>query len=138
MKTLKNLLIGLLFSHAIFSAPFLSEAKSKAVLQAFDNLCADTWCSGDYDYDFKSFECDFSKAACVLKFDHLIRFIGPKIEDVYLGIEHVCTFYGHDSPNFVINEHGLDGMIHKEASECFDAKEKISGLKINMIGLLVD
>jgi len=138
MKTLKNLLIGLLFSHAIFSAPFLSEAKSKAVLEALDNHCADTWCSGDFDYYFKSFECDFAKATCVLRFDHLDRFISPEVNDVYLGIEHTCVFYGHDSPNYVLNERGLDSMIYDGASICFENKEKVSRLKINLLGLLLD
>jgi hypothetical protein len=41
---------------------------NKSALQAIDSICADTWCSGDYNYRFDSLKCDFSQAVCVLRY----------------------------------------------------------------------
>jgi len=35
----------------------LDKAEQKTVLTAINNICGDTWCEGDYNFDFQSFAC---------------------------------------------------------------------------------
>jgi hypothetical protein len=45
----------------------LTTAQRKAALFAIDQICGDTWCSGDYDFSFKKIVCHFSgKGTCTV------------------------------------------------------------------------
>ncbi|NUM88733.1 MAG: hypothetical protein HUU37_05985 [Bdellovibrionales bacterium] len=50
--------------------PVLDKAEQKTVLRAIDNMCSDTWCEGEYGFDFKSFDCTAAVdgTSCVLDF----------------------------------------------------------------------
>ena len=41
---------------------------NQKALGAIDSICADTWCSGDFNYRFDSLKCDFERATCVLRY----------------------------------------------------------------------
>ena len=41
---------------------------NRKALQAIDSICADTWCSGDFNYRFDSLKCDFARETCVLRY----------------------------------------------------------------------
>ena len=47
---------------------FLTPNQKQAILRSVDNTCGDTWCEGDYNYAFKSIDCDSSAEACTLQF----------------------------------------------------------------------
>ncbi len=44
----------------------LSTTQAKTALRVIDNICGDTWCSGDYDFGFKKIVCHFSKGTCTV------------------------------------------------------------------------
>jgi hypothetical protein len=66
MSKLQALLVGSLIysSHA----QALSSDWNREALDAIDSICADTWCSGDYNYRFDSLKCDFNREVCVLRY----------------------------------------------------------------------
>ena len=49
-------------------APIVTEDDKAAILKIIDRDCADTWCSGDYEYQFLAFNCSDPTATCVLSF----------------------------------------------------------------------
>ena len=53
------------------ASALLTKAEQRAVLRAIDDHCADSWCEGDYEFEFRSFSCapGAGGAACELKFD---------------------------------------------------------------------
>ena len=56
-----------LMSH--FSMAFSGDdGWNRKALEAIDSICADTWCSGDYNYRFDSLKCDFGRETCVLRY----------------------------------------------------------------------
>lgn len=44
----------------------LSTRESQTVLKLIDDICGDTWCSGDYDFAFRRISCDKRSATCLL------------------------------------------------------------------------
>lgn len=46
---------------------FLSRAEARKVLQAIDSRCGDTWCEGDFSFQFPSLECRARESACSVR-----------------------------------------------------------------------
>jgi len=46
----------------------LSRREEKRALFAIDQICADTWCEGDYNFRFRDLICNFTLGSCVLKY----------------------------------------------------------------------
>ena len=44
----------------------LSPAQEKTALGLIDQICADTWCSGDYDFGFRRLSCSRASEICTL------------------------------------------------------------------------
>lgn len=44
----------------------LSASQSQTVLRLIDGICADTWCSGDYDFGFRRLSCVQAAGTCTL------------------------------------------------------------------------
>jgi hypothetical protein len=44
----------------------LSPAQEKTALGLIDQICADTWCSGDYDFGFRRLSCSRASETCTL------------------------------------------------------------------------
>lgn len=51
-----------------YSNELFSKELRQLVIESIDNACADSWCEGDYNYEFKSFNCVKSSQVCILKF----------------------------------------------------------------------
>lgn len=53
-----NLSLVLLLSFtSLASETFLTEEQSYEVITEIDNICGDTWCEGDFNFEFESIEC---------------------------------------------------------------------------------
>jgi len=48
------------------SANALSPLQASTVLTLIDDICADTWCSGDYDFGFRGLTCSRQNKTCTL------------------------------------------------------------------------
>jgi hypothetical protein len=46
----------------------LTRAQSATVLKLIDDICGDTWCEGDYNFDFRALTCDSRRMTCTLRF----------------------------------------------------------------------
>ena len=42
----------------------LTAKQAKLVVQELNDICGDTWCEGDYSWDFSKIVCDFTKKTC--------------------------------------------------------------------------
>ena len=50
------------------SGESLTKEQRNQIVNVIDNTCADSWCEGDYDFDFISFKCHESDKSCDLNF----------------------------------------------------------------------
>ena len=46
----------------------MSPAQEKIALKLIDDICGDTWCEGDYNFDFRALSCDSRRMTCTLRF----------------------------------------------------------------------
>jgi hypothetical protein len=44
----------------------LTTTEARTLLRLLDDDCADTWCSGDYDWQFRRAVCNFGERACTI------------------------------------------------------------------------
>ena len=66
--TLSLVGIGVAPAQAQARAPYdLTPRQEAVVLDLIDDICGDTWCEGDYAFDFRRFECSPEKQSCVLR-----------------------------------------------------------------------
>jgi len=61
-------MLALLVGPAAAAGPpaHLSSRQERIVLRLVDDRCGDTWCEGDYAFDFRRFSCDATQRACSL------------------------------------------------------------------------
>jgi hypothetical protein len=50
------------------SGKSLTQDQRNQIVNVIDNTCADSWCEGDYDFDFIDFKCHESDKSCDLVF----------------------------------------------------------------------
>ena len=49
-------------------APYdLTRRQEAVVLDLIDDICGDTWCEGDFAFDFRRFHCSPEQRSCVLR-----------------------------------------------------------------------
>jgi len=48
------------------SPPPLTDRQERVVLDLIDDICGDTWCEGDFKFDFRKFSCK-EDASCTLR-----------------------------------------------------------------------
>ena len=47
--------------------PGLTASQERVVLGLIDDICGDTWCEGDYRFDFRDFGCAPAEGTCTLR-----------------------------------------------------------------------
>ena len=53
------------------SADLLSINQKIQILKSIDSICADSWCEGNFDYQFNDFSCNLSSNSCLLSFNFI-------------------------------------------------------------------
>ena len=51
---------------------FLNEKQKDTTLELLNNLCGDTWCEGDFEYEFDQIDCSKRKKNCTIELNVLI------------------------------------------------------------------
>ena len=69
------------------SAEFTKIERSQ-VVQAIDNICADSWCEGNYNYKFIDFVCNKGDESC----DLIFQFISVDNEVEKISAPQFCHF----------------------------------------------
>jgi hypothetical protein len=77
----------------------LTSAQKATLLHTVDNLCGDTWCSGDYNFSFDAMTCDLAAGTC--KMDLHVIYPNDGSPDAKT-IAHSCAF---------ANYHAYDALI---------------------------
>ncbi|MBC7540204.1 MAG: hypothetical protein H7281_15370 [Bacteriovorax sp.] len=64
-----SVLLVIVFATAMsFSNELFTQEERIIILNVIDNVCADSWCEGDYDYEFLDFVCNSNNESCDLVF----------------------------------------------------------------------
>lgn len=72
-----NILLLLLFSAPLQAAP---ASDSEKVRRAIDNICGDTWCEGEFVFQFKKVVLDEPSQETQVYFNMALRGFSPQVE----------------------------------------------------------
>ena len=98
--------------------------KNELALELIDNICGDTWCEGDFNFEFLEFELNAKKAEAKVSFK-LISDRGKERKFFETG----CAVKNINSMDDVIGSHRgrpeLNNNFYEELSLCISDKEEI-------------
>ena len=100
------------------------QSKNELALELIDNICGDTWCEGDFNFEFSQFELDTIKAEAKVSFK-LISEWGkePKFYITYCIVKNI-HFIG-DVIGTYRGRPELNNNFYEELSLCISDKEEI-------------
>ena len=100
------------------------QSKNDLALELIDNICGDTWCEGDFNFEFSEFELNAKKAEAKISFK-LISDWGERPR----FFETECTVENINSMDDVIGSYRgrpeLNNHFYEELSLCISDKEEI-------------
>jgi hypothetical protein len=98
----------------------ITQNDSTEVLKLIDRVCADSWCSGDYDYKFSTFSCNDASNSCVLSFKIIDRDAKPP--EVKIKNKR-CIFKGITSSEMLYHENKLNEEFYDKLNVCVSDRE---------------
>ena len=121
MKNIIYILTISFFMTISFAKP---QSNYDLALELIDNICGDTWCEGDFNFEFLEFELETKKAEAKVSFK-LISDWGKKRK----FFETDCTVKNINSMEDVIGSYRgrpeLNNHFYEELSLCISDKEEI-------------
>ncbi|HLE11187.1 MAG: hypothetical protein A2504_12545 [Bdellovibrionales bacterium RIFOXYD12_FULL_39_22] len=121
------------FSSIVYASDYrdiLASAEKGQLLQEIDNICGDTWCEGDFDYEFYSINCVRSEGICYFDFAYLWRvYDGSSVEGKVTKLPKRCVLNGFFSKNDLIKLENIGGSqyltytdkVYEAISGCIDS-----------------
>jgi|GEM_PF-5254316 len=101
----------------------LRDREEKRVLFAIDQVCADTWCEGDYNFQFRSFTCNFTLGSCVMKY-RTSPWPSREGEKPRWSLDQTCVIRNVGALDQVIRVQGqrdeLVDEVYEQITECVD------------------
>lgn len=123
MKTLV-LLTSLILTSPVFAKgtdDLFTQKQTDEVLRTIDNVCGDTWCEGDYNFDFTGFSCKKSTQSCLLEF-HFIQ-IDDNDQEQY-SPKQTCQFEQIKEIGQLLEDDGeLNWNFYEEVTDCITELE---------------
>lgn len=98
----------------------LNENDKNEVLTIIDRVCADSWCSGDYDYKFSTFSCNDNTATCTLTFKIIDRDAKPGEINFR---NRRCIFKGITSREKIFTGVTLNEEFYDQLNSCVSNRE---------------
>lgn len=93
----------------------LSDEDRTQVLELVSEACQTSWCTGRYDFKFKSFSCDENSATCRLRFKIMDRgFIPGKFSEKHL----TCVFSEIKSADQILIRNRLTENFFQKLDSC--------------------
>jgi len=101
-----------------------SQNKYDLALELIDNVCGDSWCEGDFNFEFLEFKLETKKAEAKVSF----KLIGDRGKERKF-FETDCTVKNINSMEDVIGSYRgrpeLNNHFYEELSLCISDKEEI-------------
>jgi hypothetical protein len=125
MKFLKLLIIilattNLALANTPSQGPIVTNQEKNEILEIIDRTCADTWCAGDNEFKFNSFNCNDEKFNCLLTFQIIDD--NPKSGSSKIRNRR-CFFYNIKSSKELLIDHRLTDSFYDKLNTCISNRE---------------
>ncbi len=101
-------------------AQIMNETDKNEVLKIIDHDCADSWCSGDYNYKFLTFNCNDITETCTLSFTIIDRDVKPGEVN---SRNRRCIFKGITSKEKIFTGATLNEEFYDQLTYCISSRE---------------
>ena len=100
------------------------QSNNDLALELIDNICGDTWCEGDFNFEFFEFKLDVEKAEAMVSFK-LISEWGkePKFFETDCTVNNINSMY--DVIGSYRGRPELNNNFFEELSLCISDKEEV-------------
>ncbi|MBP9682072.1 MAG: hypothetical protein KBD76_11755 [Bacteriovorax sp.] len=99
-----------------------SREQRQIILETIDKTCGDSWCEGDYDFQFNDFSCSQKTFICELSFQFIKR--DEESESASFSQPQFCHFKKIHGLNQIMNsEYMLETHFYESLSLCISKKE---------------
>lgn len=143
MKTsLKFLVVAAIGSigFSLFAADdnrVLTDKERQAALQGLDDICADLWCEGEFDFSFNAIKCDKSTGKCSVELE-FVDFQYDETGEIQINarVPHKCEitgFFTKDDLLYKTRNGALDVTVEffVAVGICIDEQEPLARLRLN-------
>lgn len=117
-------IINSAYSKGNYSNEIFTINQKKLIIEAIDNLCADSWCESEYDFEFKDFTCKKSTKTCGLSFYMIYS------ENMKRSYIKKCHFFNITKIEQVLKDKTLNDHFYQVLDRCFsnqiDQEERAS------------
>lgn len=134
--TIKNLALSTLalaVSASLYAKPKALPAVSpeESIRKAIDNICGDTWCEGDFQFEFTKVVLDKEANQFTVNFV-MVPYLDEEtvLDDetvtaiVKPGAAVKCVVKGHSNPEKIVSKTGsLDQDVYNAVSNCVNSLE---------------
>lgn len=104
------------------SNQLFTKKQNEQVLREIDNICGDTWCEGEYNFEFINFSCKKSTLSCELDFKFVK--IDERDNNIYSQIQS-CEFENITKFTQLIDASGdLTEVFYHNVSSCIHELEE--------------
>ena len=111
----------ILFSNPCFSRIDISEL----TLEVIDNICGDTWCEGEFDFDFREIKIDEIERMALVDFSLILNRSTQTVRhDTTCAISNVSSF--DDVIEFRNGSLSLTDEFFKKLNLCISEREIVS------------
>ncbi|GEM_PF-3536960 len=126
MKT-TTILLSIIFCLKLFAVEsILTNSEEEILLQDLDNICADTWCEGDFDFSFNDLGC-FEDGSCKLSLT-FIYYDWQESGELYSELPNkkflvpvVCEMGGFRGKEDIIEGNSKSSdFLFDQVTECID------------------
>lgn len=98
----------------------LSQTQAAIALKLIDDICADTWCSGDYNFGFRRLTCNRTAKSCTLTLQVFPR---EGVQSQKRSYWRSCKTFGFDGFGSLVTTTGngyqsLDNDYYDALTEC--------------------
>lgn len=126
---MKYFIISLFITLNLYAQEFLTSAQKEKTLLLLDNICGDTWCEGDYNYEFDKISCDQKSSSCTVDF-LLIETVYSNDTDINdpgknFCFASSCKIENVDSYNKIVKGNELTDYFYTSFGDCSLDKEII-------------
>lgn len=122
------LVLCFIFSAQLFAKNSLTRFEEAKALEAFDSICGDTWCGGDFNFSFNELDCNYETKSCVLSFEYIYEVYDYNLDEITQEqrVDVTCTILEVINFDSIISSSSRTGALtnkfYDEATDCFSEK----------------
>lgn len=109
------ILAVLFFTYSSLPTEIFTKEERDLILNAIDNTCADSWCEGEYEYEFIKIACNKLNHSCLLQY-----YLASDESTRLLNYEKkFCRIYDINNIGQVIDkDKRLTRIFYEQLDEC--------------------